>query len=79
MPSVNQVVRERKLVWRGMKRQLKQVDSVLERLERLQNRVIARKRKAPELADLQKAIGETRSLQTEVDRYARILAAGYPA
>lgn len=79
MPPVNQVIRERKLVWRGLKRQLKAVDTVLERMERRQNRVLGRKRKAPELQDLQNIIGDARVLQTEIDRYAKILAAGYAA
>ena len=79
MASVNQVVRERRLVWRGLKRQLKAVDTQVEKLERLQDRIIARRRKAPELEDLQEAVTIARELQTEVDRYARILAAGYPA
>lgn len=77
MATVNQVVRERRLVWRALKRQLKATDSALEKLERLQNRVLARKRKAPEIEDLQEAVTLHRALLTEFDRYSKILAAGY--
>lgn len=77
--SVNQVVRERKLVWRAMRRQTRAVDTKVELLQRFQDRVYARKRKAPELVDLQRAVTMTRELQTEIDRLAKILAGGFPA
>lgn len=79
MPPVNTVIRERRVVWRALKRQLKAVDSQLEVMERLQNRVLNRKRKAPEVEDLQKLIAESRTFLTQVERYSKILQAGYPA
>jgi len=78
-PSVNQVLRERRAVWRALKRSLKAVDTKLEEIERLQNRVLARKRKAPEFDDLQKVISLSRQLDQLLVSYAKILVDGYPA
>lgn len=78
MASLNQVIRERKIVFRVLKRSLKQVDSELEKAERLINRVLSRKSKVPELADLESLAnfaGTTNSLMRD---FINVVGMGFP-
>lgn len=52
-PSINEVIRERKAVFRMLKRTLKRVDTDIEEAERYINRIINRKRKVPTQFELQ--------------------------
>lgn len=78
MASINQVIRERKKVVANLKRSLKIVDSVLEKMERRQNSILSRKLKVPELEDLSFLASLARSLEQALRQYVNLVSRGFP-
>lgn len=78
MASINQVIRERKKVVRGLKQKLRIVDSVLEVMERRQNSILSRKLKVPEVQDLAFLAQQARSLDAALRVYLAQLNRGWP-
>lgn len=76
--SINELVRERRAVVANLKRTLRGVDSQQERLERYLNRLLARKRKVPELDDLAQVSTMLSNLLTVMDVFEREVARGFP-
>jgi hypothetical protein len=56
MSDINQVIRERKREFENLKRYLKAVDTEVEKIERMIEKVLARKNKVPNSADYQRTI-----------------------
>lgn len=78
MASINQVIRERKKVVSNLKRSLKVVDSILEKMERRQNSILSRKLKVPELEDLAFLAGKSRELESALRQYVNQVNRGFP-
>jgi hypothetical protein len=78
MATINQVIRERKKVFIGLKKALKQADTVLETMERRQNSILSRKLKVPELQDLAFLAGRLRDLDRELRQYGLQVNRGFP-
>ena len=77
MASLTQVIRERKLVIRNLKKSLKVVDSNLELAERLISRILQRKLKVPEVSDLAILADYARQMSAGLSSYLKILNQGY--
>jgi hypothetical protein len=54
--DINQVIRERKREFENLKRYLKAVDTEVEKIERMIEKILARKNKVPNSADYQRTI-----------------------
>lgn len=74
MASINQIARERKKAFGVAKKHLKQVDTILEALERHINRVIARKIKIPEVQDTMDALGMAQLMDASVSTFMDMMA-----
>jgi hypothetical protein len=77
MPPLNQIIRERKQFVRELKAELKEVDTALEKAERLTARIIQRKLKVPEESDLQRLAQLGREMSTHLTDYLKKLGAGF--
>lgn len=78
MASINQVIRERKKVIGNLKKSLKIVDSLLEKMERRQNSILSRKLKVPELEDLAFLASKSRELDAALRQYVQQVNRGFP-
>lgn len=73
MASINVIARERKSLFVVAKRYQRDVDTIQEALKRYIERVIARKRKIPEVEDVVNCIGITEMMATAVENLAELL------
>lgn len=78
MASLNVVIRERRSVVRELKKTMKLVDSQVELSERLISRILSRRLKVPELADLAKLGDYANSLNQALRVYVSRLGRGFP-
>lgn len=72
--TFNQAVRERKRVVRVVKSQLRGLDTQLEMTQRTINRLLARKRKLPELNDLEGIVEMVQAMGTAFASTERALS-----
>lgn len=78
MATLNQVIRERKKKFVLLKRILRAADSDLEKAERLIDRVLVRKSKVPEVADLLELVKMTRNADAAISVFLREAGQGFP-
>jgi hypothetical protein len=78
MASLNQIIRERKSVVQGLKKALRLIDTQVELSERLISRILSRRLKVPELADLGKLAGYASSLNQALRVYVALVGRGFP-
>lgn len=71
MATINEIARERRQAFRQLLRELRDVDSALEKAERYAKRVLARKRDVPTTQDLEKWIDLTRVMFSQFDGVAK--------
>ncbi len=76
MATINELARQRRQVFRLLLRELKSVDSAVERAERFGRRVLARKRNIPSDLDLDRWVEIMRTLAAEMDNLAKAVDAG---
>jgi len=77
--TINQLIRERKNVYRELKRAMRRLDSYQEEAERMINRVLARKRSVPDVEDYSELIQKVaevgsahNSLQHLLEQYSDV-------
>ena len=75
--TFNQALRERRKVILKLKQELKIADSQLEKIERKIKQVYSRKRKLPEINDLDQMGQELNALVNALDKFARTLDRGF--
>ncbi|MBA7709698.1 hypothetical protein ES703_118620 [subsurface metagenome] len=78
MATLNQIIRERRLVFADLKKLIKVVDSAGERSERLVNRVLSRRLKVPEYSDLSKVLSHVSEQEKGLRSLVGVLRAGFP-
>lgn len=76
--TLNQLIRERKAFVRILAGKMKEVDSAVERAERLLKRISSRKLKVPEAGDLDKLGQFAQELELPFRAYIALLAGGFP-
>ncbi len=76
--SINELARERRKGLREIKASLRQVDSAVERTERLLNRLINRKTKIPTTLDFTKVSGLAVDINKATQELMRTLARVHP-
>lgn len=68
MATPSQIRNERKKVLRQVKRQLKELDSQQEAMERQINRILKVKKRLPDLDDAQELLIKARSIDQQLDK-----------
>lgn len=76
--SINEIARERRKGLREIKASLRQVDSAVERTERLLNRLISRKTKIPTTLDFTRVSGHAVDINKTTQDLMRTLARVHP-
>lgn len=76
MATINQLRQERRAYFQELKRQLRPVDSAVEKMQRLNERILGRTRDVPETADWEQMVEELESLLQVLTQLERLLRAG---